>query len=73
MINILKIALSLLPIFFFSTPLFAYFDPGTGAFIIQSILAFIAVITVYLGYPYRIIKNFLIKIKNRLKKKKNTE
>ena len=51
-------------------PAFAYFDPGTGAFIIQSILAFFAVVAVYLGYPIRILKNFLSKFK---KKKPNKD
>ena len=48
-----------------SNPAFAYFDPGTGAFIIQSILAFFAVVAVYLGYPIRILKNFLSKFKKK--------
>ena len=30
---------------------FAYFDPGTGAFIVQAIIAFFAAVAFYLGYP----------------------
>ena len=46
----------------------AYIDPGTGAFIIQSILAIIGSIVFYLGYPIRIIKNIYNKIFGRKKK-----
>ena len=48
----------------------AYFDPGTGAFIVQAIIAFFAAITFYLGYPIRLIKNIYQKIKLKLSKKK---
>ena len=48
---------------------FAYIDPGTGSFILQSILAVIATIAFYLGYPIRFIKSFL----NKFSKKKNNK
>lgn len=51
----------------------SYFDPGTGAFIIQSILAFFAAIAFYLGYPIRIIKNFINKLKKKNKNKDDKE
>jgi hypothetical protein len=56
---------------FFITPAFAYFDPGSGAFIIQAIIAFFAAISFYLGYPIRIIKRFFTYIKNKIFKKKD--
>jgi len=43
----------------------AYIDPGTGSFIIQSILAIGASIVFYLGYPLRVIKNIYNKIFKR--------
>jgi len=59
-------------LFFLSYPTSssAYFDPGTGAFILQSILAFFGVIIFYLGYPIKILKNFYSKLKVAIKKKK---
>ena len=42
---------------------YAYFDPGSGAFIIQAIIAFFAVIMFYLGYPIRVLKKIYRKIK----------
>lgn len=41
---------------------YAYIDPGTGSFIIQSILAIGGAIVFYLGYPIRILKNIYYKI-----------
>jgi amino acid permease len=47
---------------------YAYIDPGTGSFIIQSILAIGGAIVFYLGYPIRFLKN----IYNKIFKKKIT-
>lgn len=44
---------------------FAYIDPGTGSFILQSILAVFATIVFYLGYPIRFIKSFLKKFSKK--------
>ena len=46
---------------------FAYLDPGSGLFIIQSILAIGASILFYLGYPIRLVKSFLNLIFNKKK------
>ena len=46
---------------FLTTQANAYIDPGTGSFIIQSIIAFIAAIGFYLGYPIRLIKKLFSK------------
>jgi len=40
----------------------AYIDPGTGSFIIQTILAFLAAAAFYLGYPIRFIKSLFNKV-----------
>ncbi len=53
--------------FAFSSPSYAYLDPGTGSIVLQAILAAIAGVTV----TYRLwlfkLKNFFEKIKKRLK------
>jgi len=57
-----------------STNAYAYIDPGTGSFIIQTILAFLAAAAFYLGYPIRVIKNLynkIIKRKTEKDKEKN--
>tara|TARA_B110001450_G_scaffold240376_1_gene249084 strand:+ start:464 stop:673 length:210 start_codon:yes stop_codon:yes gene_type:complete len=45
-----------------NTDAYAYIDPGTGSFIIQTILAFFAAAAFYLGYPIRFIKDLYNKI-----------
>jgi hypothetical protein len=55
--------------FFLTFDVHAYFDPGTGSFIVQSILAFLATIAASLTFTYVNFKNFLKKIFK--KKKKN--
>tara|TARA_B100000780_G_scaffold148011_1_gene103425 strand:- start:1383 stop:1628 length:246 start_codon:yes stop_codon:yes gene_type:complete len=47
---------------------YAYLDPGSGSFIMQSILAVGASIFFYLGYPIRLIKSLI----NKIFKKKKT-
>jgi len=56
--------------FLYAKSSYAYFDPGTGAFVVQAIIAFLAAIAFYLGYPIRFIKNIYQKIKYRLSKNK---
>jgi len=53
-----KFYTTLIIIFFLSSDAYAYFDPGSGAFIIQSIIAFISAIIVYLTSPITWIKKF---------------
>ena len=47
---------------FLSPNAYSYFDPGSGAFIIQAIIAFISAAIVYLTSPFTWIKNFFKKI-----------
>ena len=54
--------------FFFTSESFAYFDPGTGAFIVQAILGFIAAIIATFTMTWTRIQFFFEKI---FKKKKN--
>ena len=55
---------------FISKISYAYFDPGTGAYIVQAIIAFFAAIVFYLGYPIIILKKIVKKIKQKFSKKK---
>ena len=52
-----------------STKSYAYFDPGTGSFIVQSLIAFFTVIIIYLKLPFLYIKNFFSKFKKKNKNK----
>ena len=62
------ILLSIVSLVFFSKISFAYFDPGTGAFIVQAIIAFFSALIFYLGYPFVKLKKILEKIKKKLLK-----
>ena len=62
------ILLSIVSLVFFSKISFAYFDPGTGAFIVQAIIAFFSALIFYLGYPFIKLKKILEKIKKKLLK-----
>ena len=57
----------------FSESAHAYFDPGTGAFIVQAIIAFFAGVAFYLGYPIRLFKRLINKIKNKISKEKKVK
>ena len=52
---------------------YAYLDPGTGMFIIQSILAIGVSILFYLGYPIRLIKSLYSRFFNKKKISNNEE
>lgn len=52
---------------------YAYLDPGTGMFIVQSILAIGASILFYLGYPIRLIKSLFSRFFNKKKIINNQE
>ena len=63
--------------FLLNSSAYAYFDPGSGVFIIQAIIALIAVTTLYLGYSiknlkkiFRKIKKIFFKVNNNDKEKK---
>jgi len=60
-------------IFLLNNSAYAYFDPGSGAFIVQSIIAMFGIMIFYLGYPIRILKNILKKIRLKLFKSKYDE
>jgi len=64
--------LTFVTIIFFSlmTSSYGYFDPGTGSFILQGIIALFSIIVFYLGQPIRYIKKTIKKIKENFKSKK---
>ena len=43
----------------------AYIDPGTGAFIVQTLIAVGATIVFYLGWPIRFLKSLFSKKKKK--------
>ena len=53
--------------FLFTTKSFAYFDPGTGSYIIQLILAFLASCYFFITNPIKFIKEYLNKFKRKKK------
>ena len=61
----------LLICFILPTTAFAYFDPGTGSYIIQLILAFLASCYFFITNPVKFIKEKIknFKEKNKLDKK----
>ena len=68
-------------IFICPTNAFAYFDPGSGSYLIQLILAFLASCYFFISNPIQFIKNFfnknkhkdLDKISDEKSSKENTE
>ena len=61
----------LLFFFLFTTKGFAYFDPGTGSYIIQLIIAFLASCYFFITNPIKFIKEKIknLKEKNKVDKK----
>ena len=57
-------------IFLIVTNAYAYLDPGTGSFILQAIIGFLAAISAGFLYYWAKVKNFFIKL---IKKKNNDE
>lgn len=47
---------------------FAYIDPGSGALLIQGLLALIGAIIVFFRSPLKSIKEFYTSVKNRIKR-----
>ena len=60
----------ILTLIFFPTKAFAYLDPGTGSFILQAIIGFLAAVSAGFLYYWTKVKNFFLKI---FKKKNNDE
>ena len=61
---------NIIAIFLIVSNAYAYLDPGTGSFILQAIIGFLAAVSAGFLYYWTKVKNFFLKI---LKKKNNDE
>jgi len=61
---------NIIAIFLIVTNSYAYLDPGTGSFILQAIIGFLAAISAGFLYYWTKVKNFFLKL---FKKKSNDE
>ena len=64
------IFLNIIAIFLIVTNAYAYLDPGTGSFILQAIIAFLAALSAGFLYYWAKVKNFFSKL---FKKNNNNE
>jgi O-antigen/teichoic acid export membrane protein len=64
------IILNIITIFLIVTNAYAYLDPGTGSFILQAIIGFLAALSAGFLYYWTKVKNFFLKL---FKKNKNDE
>lgn len=69
--NLRTLILLFIYFFFINTNAYAYLDPGTGSFILQAIIGFLAAISAGFLYYWTKVKNFFIKIfkKNNIDEK----
>ena len=61
---------NIIAIFFIVTNAYAYLDPGTGSFILQAIIGFLAALSAGFLYYWTKVKNFFSKL---FKKNNNNE
>ena len=66
---IINITMCLFIFFEFSSPAFAYIDPGTGASFFAIISSFFIAIMAYIKIQWNNIKNFLKKLTENINKK----
>jgi hypothetical protein len=52
----------------FALPSYAYFDPGTGAYLVQGLIALFAAVVFYLRHPVEFMKKLLKDLKDKIKK-----
>ena len=57
--------------FLLTSPVYAYLDPGTGAFILQALAVILASIITFFTFFINKVKSILSKIKKFFKKKTN--
>ena len=69
----LKIKIILILSFFFTNNAFAYFDPGSGSYLIQLFIAFIASCYFFITNPIKFIKSFFNKKKEKKLEKNQNE
>lgn len=61
---------NIIAIFLIVSNAYAYLDPGTGSFILQAIIGFLAAVSAGFLYYWTKVKNFFLRI---FKKKNNDE
>ena len=61
---------NIIAIFLIVTNAYAYLDPGTGSFILQAIIGFLAALSASFLYYWAKVKNFFLKL---FKKNNNDE
>tara|TARA_Y100000816_G_scaffold288405_1_gene272917 strand:+ start:471 stop:701 length:231 start_codon:yes stop_codon:yes gene_type:complete len=61
---------NIIAIFLIVSNAYAYLDPGTGSFILQAIIGFLAAVSAGFLYYWTKVKNFFLKL---FKKKNNDE
>ena len=70
--NLRAITLLFIYFFFVNTNAYAYLDPGTGSFILQVIIGFLAAASASFIYYWSKVKNFLSKIFKKNNKDEKT-
>ena len=56
---------NIIAIFLIVTNAYAYLDPGTGSFILQAIIGFLAALSAGFLYYWTKVKNFFLKLFNK--------
>ena len=65
--------LNTLSLIIYSSNAYAYLDPGTGSFILQAILGFLAAVAASFLYYWSKVKNFFLKIFKKNHNDKKTD
>ncbi len=65
-----KLILIAINYFIITSPAFAYLDPGSGGFIVQMVLAFIAMILIFFRSAWYKFKELVLKFFGLFKRKK---
>jgi len=63
---------NIIAIFLIITNAYAYLDPGTGSFILQAIIGFLAALSAGFLYYWTKVKNFFLRLFKKNKKDEKT-
>jgi hypothetical protein len=64
---------NIIAIFLIVTNAYAYLDPGTGSFILQAIIGFLAALSAGFLYYWTKVKNFFLKLFKKNSKDEKTD
>ena len=64
---------NIIAIFLIVTNAYAYLDPGTGSFILQAIIGFLAALSAGFLYYWTKVKNFFLKLFKKNNKDEKTD